>query len=110
MRYRIIPATLIIIAISSFTPGPAAADEYFGDVSWVAAEGKQCATVCRASGGRLPVQAAGKNGTTINVCRAELGPWPTIGYDQNGACLTIKGDRLSPGVVQTSYDCLCGRL
>jgi hypothetical protein len=110
MRYRFIPATFIIIAITGLMSGPATADEYFNNVSWVAAEGKQCASVCRASGGRLPVQAAGKNGTTINVCRAELDVWPTIGYDQNGACVTLKGDRLSPGVVQTSYDCLCGRL
>ena len=110
MRYRFIPGAVFVIAVTGFTSGHASADESYNAVSWVPANGKQCTAVCRASGGRLPVEAAGSNGTTVNVCRTQHGVWPSIGYDSSGSCFTIKGDGKTPGLVKNSYDCLCGRL
>ena len=110
MRYPFHLGAAVIIAVTGFASGQATAEEFYNGVSWVPANGKQCTAVCRASGGRLPVEAAGGNGTTVDVCRTQHGVWPSLGYNSNDSCFTIKGDGLTPGVVKDSYDCLCGRL
>lgn len=111
MRYRFNIGAAFIIAVTGLASGQATAEEIYNDVSWVPANGKQCTAVCRASEGRLPVEAAGGNETTVNVCRAKLDSnWATVGYQAKGSCFTIKGDGKTAGLVKTQYDCLCGRL
>ena len=109
MQFRITLSAAFFAVVAAVAAGQASAEEYY-DAGWVASNGQQCNVACRDSGGRLPVDATGANGTTVNVCRVRLGEWASIGYNQRSACLTLKGDRLSPGVVEKDYECLCGRL